>query len=223
MEEIPESITRLVDDLKGTDEFAHSQAAFALGMLGTPAVPPLIDLLSHENADVRMRAAWALGVMGHPAVPALIELAEGDDKRLRIEAIRILGTIGEARTLNQLLIGLTDKEAHVAARAARAIGKIGDPRAYHALLTTLHHPVADVRYEACRALADLQVPDAAAILLDVAEKDTGKTSWGAQVADVARLSAAEVAYKSRDKLDEEFERVAELLQQHMQEKARETE
>ena len=56
---------------------------------------------------------------------------------MRVEAIRVLGTIGEARSLNQLLVGLTDEDPHIAARSARAIGKICDPRAYHALVTTL--------------------------------------------------------------------------------------
>jgi HEAT repeat protein len=204
--------------LQGDDQFAHSQAAFALGMLGDPAVEPLIDLLRHDDAEIRMRAAWALGVMGPPALSALLKLAEGDDTRMRVEAIRVLGTIGEARSLNQLLIGLTDEDPHIAARSARAIGKISDPRAYHALVTTLQHPTPDVRYEACRALADLGISDAAVILQEMAETDTGKTTWGSAVADAARMASNEVLNNSRGSLEEEFARVSRLIQQQLREK-----
>ncbi len=214
MNTTPDAISRLIEDLQGDEAFAHSQAAFALGMLGEPAVEPLIALLSHTAPEVRMRAAWALGVMGTPALPALITLAESDDQRLRIEAIRILGVVGEGRALKQLLVGLTDPDARVAARAARAIGKVGDPRAFHALLTTLQHPVPDVRYEACRALADLHMPDAAPLLLKLTESDTSHTTWGASVAEVARMAAEEVLASAVNPLDEEFERINRLLRQH---------
>lgn len=213
----PDSIQHLVEDLTGPNEFLHSQAAFALGMLGEPAVSPLIVLLGHDNAEVRMRAAWALGVMGPPALKALLEIAEGEESRLRVEAIRVLGTIGEARALNQLLLGLTDTDPHVAARAARAIGKIGDPRAYHALITTLQHPSPDVRYEACRALANLHIPEAAPILQEMAETDKGKTNWGASIAEVAHHAATEVLNPSSDSLQDEFERISKLLKTHAQE------
>jgi HEAT repeat protein len=214
MSTTPESVTRLIEDLKGDDEFEHSQAAFALGMLGEPAVQPLIDLLTHERAEVRMRAAWSLGVMGRPALHALTELAEGDDPKLRIEAIRILGVIGEARALKQLLVGLADPDERIAARAARAIGKIGDPRSYHALLTTLHHPNADVRFEACRALADLHIPESAPFLLELAERDTEHTSWGASVAELARRAATEVSKNTQSSFEEEFDRISKLLHEH---------
>ncbi len=213
MKSIPESVSRLIEDLQGDEEFAHSQAAFALGMMGDPAVKPLIKLLDHSSAEVRMRAAWALGIMGPTALPALLELSETSNPRLRIEAIRILGVVGEARALKQLLAGLTDPDPHVAARAARAIGRVGDPRAYHALLTTLRHPDPDVRFEACRALSDLHVAESASYLLELAEQDTANTSWGASVAEVARLAAAEVTNDAHKSLDDEFDRITRLVQQ----------
>jgi hypothetical protein len=71
-----------------------------------------------------------------------------------------------------------------------------------------------VRYEACRALADLKVAEAAPILLELAETETGRTKWGASVAEVARMAASEVANNARDSMDEEFERISRLIQQH---------
>ena len=67
MERTPDSIAELIADLQSQDEFARAQAAFALGMLGAPAVEPLVQLLAHSDHDVRLRAAWALGGCGSDA------------------------------------------------------------------------------------------------------------------------------------------------------------
>ena len=192
MEETPESIRRLLDELQSSDEFDRAQASFALGMLGEPAVQPLIALLRSGERDVRMRAALALGVIGQAALPALIDLADGQDAQLRVEAIRVLGVIGEARALNQLFQALTDPSPSVAQRAAIALGRIGDPRAFHPLLTATRHPSADVRYAVCNALALLHAEEAVPMLEQLAREDTTRTSWGASVAEVARRAAQEI-------------------------------
>jgi HEAT repeat protein len=217
MQQTPDTIFRLIEDLQSNEEFLHSQAAFALGMIGEPAVGELVELLKHDQADVRMRAAWALGIMGAAALPTLLSLTEGDDQRLRVEAIRILGVVGEARALKQLLMGLVDPDPHIAARSARAIGRIGDPRAYHALITTLQHPVADVRYEACRSLADLHISDAEPYLRRLADNDEDETSWGASVAEMAKIAASEVQSQHHMSLEEEFERITRIVQSYSEE------
>jgi len=217
MDHIPESITHLIEDLQSEDEFARAQAAFALSMLGEPAVKPLVSQLSHTDRDVRMRAAWALGVIGQPALAPLIALAEGNNTPLRVEAIRVLGVIGEGRALNQLFHGLADPDPRVAQRAATALGKIGDPRAFHPLLTALHHPAPDVRYAVCNALGHLHVADAVAALEDLASTDTGVTSWGASVADAARRAAQEIASARPREADNEFTHLSALLQSHRNE------
>ena len=214
MEQIPASITHLIEDLQSEDEFARAQAAFALGMLGEPAVNPLIAQLSHTNRDVRMRTAWALGVIGQPALRPLLDLAEGDDITLRVEAIRVLGVIGEGRALNQLFHCLTDPDPRVAQRAATALGKIGDPRAFHPLLTALHHPAPDVRYAVCNALGHLHVADAVAALEELSACDTVATSWGASVADAARRAVQEIASARPSEADSEFTHLSALLQSH---------
>lgn len=213
MDRISETITRLIDDLQSDDDFQRAQAAFALGMLGEPAVQPLIRLLAHPERDIRMRAAWSLGVIGHAAVEPLLALAESDQAGLRVEAIRVLGVIGEGRALNQLFHGLTDRDALVAHRAATALGKIGDPRAFHPLLTALQHPSPDVRYATCSALGNLHIPDAIPALEALIVNDTHTTSWGASVADAAQRAAQEIAAHPREREDA-FERVSALLQRH---------
>lgn len=214
MERIPEAIAHLIADLQSPDEFARAQAAFALGMLGEPAVEPLVALLSHGDHDVRLRAAWALGVIGQPALRPLLDLAEGADPALRVEAIRVLGVIGEARALNQLFHGLTDENPRIATRAAVALGKIGDPRAFHPLLTALHHPSPDVRYAVCSALTHLHIADAIGPLEELAREDTSMTTWGVSVSEAAGRAAQEIASARPGQIDDEFARVSALLQRH---------
>jgi HEAT repeat protein len=211
MERTSDSIAQLIADLQGADEFARAQAAFALGMLGDPAVEPLIGLLAHHAHDVRMRAAWALGVIGPPALAALLALAESDDPALRIEAIRVLGVIGEGRSLNQLFQALTDDDSRTAQRAATALGKIGDPRAFHPLLTALRHPSPDVRYAVCGALAGMHILDAIPVLEELAHEDTSVTSWGAAVPEAARRAIAEISAAQPSATQAEFSRLSELL------------
>ena len=217
MNRTPEMVAQLINDLQDDDEFERAQAAFALGMLGEPAVAPLVKLLAHPERDVRMRAAWSLGVIGQPAVEPLLALADGPDSAARIEAIRVLGVIGEGRALNQLFHGLADSDPHVAHRAASALGKIGDPRAFHPLLTALYHPSPDVRYSVCSALAHLHVADAIRPLEELAEGDDGITTWGASVAEAARRAAQEVSSARPTQADTEFARISALLGRHQDE------
>ncbi len=212
MNQIPEVIGGLITDLCTGDDFRRTQASFALGVLGEPAVGPLTELLASPEQELRKRAAWVLGVIGAPALPGLLRMAEGDDTQLRIEAIRVLGVVGEARALNQILVGLTDDDPHVAARSARALGKIGDPRAYHPLVTAMRHPASDVRYEACRAIVDLRVPDGVSALREFAEEDTGITSWGASVSESARRAMAELESALAAPVhDSDFTRASQIL------------
>ncbi len=213
----PDAITSLIADLCGSDDSLRTQASFGLGVLGEPAVGPLTQLLASPHSEIRKRAAWVLGVVGAPALPALLRMAEGDDHHLRIEAIRVLGVVGEARALNQLLVGLTDPDARIAARSARAIGKIGDPRAYHPLVTALQHPSSDVRYETCRALVDLRVPEAVAVLRARADLDSSQTSWGASVSEAARRAADEIeSALVAPQRDEQFARARAILREQQQ-------
>jgi len=123
MERTPEVITKLVADLQSDDEFVRSQAAFALGIMGEPAVPALLPLLRAPDRDMRLRAAWTLGVIGGPAIPALLELLEQPFRQLRIEAIRILGVIGEARSIN--LAGQNRRSAGVSSLGGGAAAPRG--------------------------------------------------------------------------------------------------
>ncbi|MEX2176973.1 MAG: HEAT repeat domain-containing protein [Pirellulaceae bacterium] len=72
-------------------------AADALGRIGPPAVPQLIEALGSPQADSRLQAIQVLARMGSDAkqaVPDLIRLLDDPDERIRKAATRTLGRIG---------------------------------------------------------------------------------------------------------------------------------
>jgi hypothetical protein len=80
-----------------TDWDLSETAADALGRIGAPAVPALIQALREPSAQQRLRAARVLARIGPAAleaVPVLIERLEDADPLVRKAAARALGQIG---------------------------------------------------------------------------------------------------------------------------------
>lgn len=74
-------------------------AAMALGRIGKPAVPSLIQALRHRDTEVRRQAALVLARIGPEAADAVPELTEALDdphETVRKAAGRALGQIGSA-------------------------------------------------------------------------------------------------------------------------------
>jgi HEAT repeat protein len=72
-------------------------AADALGRIGAPAVPALVQTLDSPDAAVRLKAVDVLSHMGpdaHEAVPRLVKLLGDPDPTVRKAAARALGQIG---------------------------------------------------------------------------------------------------------------------------------
>jgi hypothetical protein len=73
----------------------RKQLVEALGAVGTPAVPPLIQALGDGDSDVREAACWALGEIGdRQAVPALSVWAHAGG-RVAQEALQQMGEVDE--------------------------------------------------------------------------------------------------------------------------------
>ena len=133
-----------------------TNATFALGEMKSPRTPavPLIDLLSHTDADVRNNTLLALfHVMesrrragASPLDPIervqampLIEAAlfEMNDSLVRGHAAACLGSLGDPRSVDPLINLLPDPDPFVRTRTAVALGKIGDPKAITALVAVI--------------------------------------------------------------------------------------
>ncbi len=116
-------------------------AAVALGAIGEPAAPRLLELLRHEDAWVRINAAYALGETGAPAadladaIGELLDDSADSVVRAALDALCALPTFGAGTVARIHRLLTTD----VAAWQTPAMGE--------------HWHVQDqVRYAACWAL-----------------------------------------------------------------------
>ncbi len=112
-----------------------SIVALALGRIGPEAVPGLVQLAAHHDADIRINAAFALrsqGTNATPAVPALIEMLQAPDPEERLSAANALAAIGpgarEAHAELARLAATTSGDVivgHVASAARDALRRLG--------------------------------------------------------------------------------------------------
>ncbi len=140
--DVSRSLQALQDGLNDEDEATRLNAAYALGSIGEPAIPTLIEALRQES-----KAAWnrnldrgdftnpsqldtiyGLAAVGEPAVPALTELL-GDNAHwwTRAGAAAALGCMGEPAhgAVPALVEALKDDSEWVRRNAADTLGNIG--------------------------------------------------------------------------------------------------
>jgi Uri superfamily endonuclease len=134
------------------EEGAREEAAHALGTLGEASLAPLLELLDHNDADVRCWAIWALAQTGsRQAVQPLIASLDDADCDVRISAAVALGELRAAEAAPILATQLESWSGLLTRCAADALEKIGDG-AVPALVKALEHPKSQVRMWAARAL-----------------------------------------------------------------------
>jgi HEAT repeat protein len=97
----------------------------SLGILGPPAVPFLLELLSGENPVAQRQAAFVLGRIGERgAGPALIKALEVRDDDARAEAIDALRRLGYHEAHDAVRARLGDPDPEVRAAAATYLGSL---------------------------------------------------------------------------------------------------
>jgi HEAT repeat protein len=82
------ALIQVIRDNKYSDSFRGMAAANLgeIGKLAEPAIPSLIELLTHQDEMVRGRSAYALGKIGgaaKSAIPSLIPLLKDQDPNVR--------------------------------------------------------------------------------------------------------------------------------------------
>lgn len=162
------TIPRLMDIL-GEENVTYRRAAVqALGVIGTNAVPPLVEsLLNSDNATIRASCAKALAqiAFNHPDVTFPSEGMQGLKTALNdpnpvvhIASVMALGEIGSL-ALDILIESLkTTDNVALAVAIINALGSIGDNRAAEVLKTFANDESADsyVRESATSALPRLE-------------------------------------------------------------------
>ena len=140
------------------DEHTSYPAALALSGVGSPAVPALVQTLTHESAWVRMGAVQALNFMhgAEEAIPDLLKSLDDPEPAVRGCAAIALGDMRRQSQIvvPKLLESLSDTNSSVRASAARALA-LFEVEAYVAVPTLMelqNDPNAEVRKEASAAL-----------------------------------------------------------------------
>lgn len=101
-----------------------------IGPKAQRAIPSLVDMLGHGNADLRMAAARTLGKIGPAArlaIPHLIGALTNHSEEVRCTAVDALSAIdvGGTPVVRGLTKALLDASWRVRARAAAALGRAG--------------------------------------------------------------------------------------------------
>ena len=138
---LPRSMQALQDELNDEDEAVRLNAVYALGSIGEPAIPTLIEALRQEsevawnrNLDrgdftnpSQLDSIYGLAAMGEPAVPALTEVLSDTDWWTRAGAAAALGCMGEPAqgAVPALIEALKDDSEWVRRNAADTLGNIG--------------------------------------------------------------------------------------------------
>jgi HEAT repeat protein len=127
--ESPEAVQALADVLHTRETPAVRKAAVrALGEIGLPAVPALIDSLPAADDVLRGQIVWALSVVGRDGVPAIAEaLREHPHPVVRSAAAEALGEIraDQGFALSALVTALQDPSEPVRRESSIALSRIG--------------------------------------------------------------------------------------------------
>ena len=129
------------DGLNDENEATRLNAAYALGNIGEPAIPTLIEVLRQESKSAwnrnldrgdftnpsQLDTIYGLAAVGEPAVPVLTEVLGDTDWWTRAGAAAALGCMGEPAhgAVPALVEALKDDSEWVRRNAADTLGNIG--------------------------------------------------------------------------------------------------
>jgi len=163
----------LIDATTGGDPVACRNAIYGFSHMGQEVVPSLIELLSHDQVDVRVRAADTLGDLGLQAkssLSALFDKMSDQDDKVRHHAAEAMGTIApdDDTAVEPLTKALTDEVDLVRRNAALSLARIGRhaTQAVPALTLALKDSNHFVRAFSVHALERNGTPEATATLLE---------------------------------------------------------
>jgi bilin biosynthesis protein len=125
--------------MKEDNEWIRCEMGAALGRIGTPATPVLVEVLEEGSADARYIAAIALaGIGSAEAVEPLIRTLQEEDWRVRGVAAQALGCLGDPIAICPLVEAINDTISYVRRHAAWSLALIGGPAASRALSKALN-------------------------------------------------------------------------------------
>lgn len=203
------AILTLRDALADSSTAVRTQAACALGRIGSPAAevaPGLIALLKDADETVRCEAAEALGKVGgseEAAVSALVKLLQDAPPSVKASAARALGALKKAAAPAVLALVrlLQDQDESVRTAAAVAIAQVGalNGAATDSLVEGLASRDNVVRAQTAEALGTIGAPAqeaASALVGALADSNDGVRARAVQALGKIGAGAADVAVSS---------------------------
>jgi HEAT repeat protein len=170
----------------------RKQLVEALGAVGTPAVPLLIQALGDWNSDVRAAACRALGEIGdRQAVPPLIQALGDGGWQVCRAACWALGQIGAPQAVPHLIQNLGNQNMYVRLAAGGALVKIGRP-AVLPLIQALGDGNEYARFAVYWTLGQIGDPQALPHLIQALEDEDEYVRWAAREA-VEQIKAKQFA------------------------------
>ncbi len=155
----PRAIEPLMVNLKGPDPEAARMASLALGKIGPPAVPSLLEVLQDPDAYTRVRGLEAIAkIQDARVIPAVRAALQDPNQAVRDKAMESLaqsGDPGALREMVSLLAHAPQKEWVHDSAALRYAGSA----AIGPLLELLRSGQAEDRLRASSALRDLEWSD----------------------------------------------------------------
>lgn len=158
--EAEDAVPALVALVAEPDESLRDDVFFTFAEIGPSTVGDMVQMLQHEDSNVRRRAAMVLSRMGAAAAPAITVLCDATsdpDANVRFWAVKALGETGPSANaaLDHLIRASRDEDADVRWQAVVAMREIrGGESAKQAIFVLLNDPHSAVRAKAETALAN---------------------------------------------------------------------
>lgn len=144
-----EQVVKLLDE-KNTS--LRMDVLDILKKTGNCCIEAIIQLLYHENEDVRVYGCEVLSSLRAPvSLPYLIERIHDDDENVKNAAVTALGEFEDERAVD-VLLEVLEQEEWVAFSAIYSLAKIGNKKAISALLDVFKNREEELSLAACEVL-----------------------------------------------------------------------
>lgn len=145
----PEVLAGMLDH---ADKNVQMKAAIALAMMGSAAVPALINAFTSGSKEILATAAEIISSFGPDAVEPLINALGNPNSSVVAGAASVLGKLGDHRAVPALVLILERNDRTTGLVAAEALGYLGDTKSVEALIRALNGTDSELQGGAARAL-----------------------------------------------------------------------
>ena len=196
------AVPALINAMKNDEENVGYSAESALKMVGSPAIPLLIDGLKDGKASNRI--VDILVDIGEDSLPALREAMKSSRMEKRKAAVIAVGRFKKFQDVFGLVMALKDPYSDIRYEAAWALGEIGHVSAVSSLIESLNDRDGAVRWRAAQALAKTEEKNPGSVDLEKVKEKLREFAAGSKRQRQAAgyyNDIAEAVAKGREKFE----------------------